>query len=247
MNAPQFLFFSIVNPLSSTHLSLWESNDASAFVAVFLQGFRVDAFWVEDGAVVLDDADASGASASQVTAGVEADVAEALDDESLAAPSGSSSDLAHVRCLVDEVLQAVEHTATGGGHAAVDAALVDGFAGDASVGVDVVVSNRLGVRVGDPAHLALAGSHVGCWHVNAWADEALLRQLQREATRNLLQFIIRVFFGVDLEASLGAAERNINASALECHQSRQSFDFIARHVHRVTNACKEGGDQYNVR
>lgn len=49
----------------------------------------VDAVGVVDGAVVLDDADAGGSGAHEITASVQAHVTEALHDESLATPSGS--------------------------------------------------------------------------------------------------------------------------------------------------------------
>jgi hypothetical protein len=190
----------------SAYLSLWEANDGSVLVAVILQGLWVNALWVEDGSVVFNDADAGGASAGQVTASVETDVTEALDDEGFAAPSGSCSDLAHVSRLVDEVLDSVEDSTSGGRDATVNTALVDWFSGDASVGVDVIVSDGLGVCVGDPAHLAasstnenqstmaishlpFASSHVRGWDVNAWADESLLGELKGETTGDLLQFV----------------------------------------------------------
>ena len=47
------------------------------------------------------------------------------------------ADHGHVVGLHDEVLQPVEHAATRGRHAAVDAALVDGLAGDTGVRVNV--------------------------------------------------------------------------------------------------------------
>lgn len=51
----------------------------------------VNAIRVVDGAIVLDDTDAGGTSADEVTAGVETHVTETLDDEGLATPSGSSA------------------------------------------------------------------------------------------------------------------------------------------------------------
>ena len=52
------------------------------------------------------------------------------------------SDHGHVLRLVDEVVDAVEDAATGGGSSAVDAALVDGLAGDASGSVHVLQTRR---------------------------------------------------------------------------------------------------------
>ena len=42
----------------------------------------------------------------------------------------------------------------------VNATLMDGLSGDTSRGVDVQITHRVGVRVGDPRHLALARAHV---------------------------------------------------------------------------------------
>lgn len=52
------------------------------------------------------------------------------------------SDHGHVLSLVDEVVDAVEDTATGGRGSAVNAALVDGLAGDASGGVHVLMAKK---------------------------------------------------------------------------------------------------------
>ena len=65
-----------------------------------------------------------------------------LNDEGLSAPSGCVPDHGHVLRLVDEVVDAVEDAATGGGSSAVDAALVDGLAGDASGSVHVLQTRR---------------------------------------------------------------------------------------------------------
>lgn len=57
--------------------------------------------------------------------------------------------------------------------------LVDGLASDAGVGVDVLVADGLGVGVGDPGHLALAGSHVGGWHIHARPCRRILNSITR--------------------------------------------------------------------
>lgn len=149
------------------------------------------------------------------------------------------TNLAHVVGLVDEVLQTVEDTASGGRDTSVDTALVDGLAGDTGMGIDVQVTDGLGVGVGDPGHLALTGSHVGGWHINAGSNEALLGQLQGEAASDLLQLVLGVLLGVDLQAGLGTAERHIHTGALEGHQGGKGFDLIAGNVQRETNTCKE--------
>ena len=79
-----------------------------------LKLFGVDAVGVEDGAVPLDDADTLRSGSAQVPHGVETHVTEALDDEGLVCPAWSDSDHVHVLSFVDKIVDAVEHTATGG-------------------------------------------------------------------------------------------------------------------------------------
>uniref|UniRef100_A0A0E9UMU4 Uncharacterized protein n=1 Tax=Anguilla anguilla TaxID=7936 RepID=A0A0E9UMU4_ANGAN len=59
--------------------------------------------------VHLPDAHALGAVAVQVTHGVQAHITETLNDKSLVREAGGEAQLAHVRRLVDEVLDAVEN------------------------------------------------------------------------------------------------------------------------------------------
>lgn len=66
-----------------------------------------------------------------------------LDDEGLVLEAGRQAQHAHVGRLVDEVLDAVEDSATGGRDAAVDAALADGLARHAGVGVYVLSRQNL--------------------------------------------------------------------------------------------------------
>lgn len=60
--------------------------------------------------------------------------------------------------------------------------LVDGLASDAGVGIDVVVSHGLGVRVGNPRHLPLASSHIGGGHVNRGACNATSNIVTNDVT-----------------------------------------------------------------
>ncbi|KAK0137044.1 hypothetical protein N1851_026761 [Merluccius polli] len=66
------------------------------------------------------------------------EVEEYLDDEGFVLEPGAHAQLAHVGRLVDEVLDAVEDAAAGGGDAAVDTALADGLPGHTGVGVDIL-------------------------------------------------------------------------------------------------------------
>jgi hypothetical protein len=213
--------------LALVGLGAGKTDNRAMLELVVLQLLRVNALIVVDGAIMLDNARAQGTRAGQIAAGVQADITEALNDERFATPSGCGANHRHVVGLVDEILQTVEHTTTRGRHTTMDAALVDWLARDTGVRIDIGVTDRFGVRVGDPRHFTFAGTHVGGGHINARADEALLRQLQRKATRDLFEFVFRVLFGVDFDAGLAATEWHINAGALECHQGGQGFHLVA--------------------
>lgn len=234
--------------LALVRLGIGIADDGAVLVLVVLQQLGINTLWVVECSVVLNHTDAGGAGAGQIAGGVQTDITEALHNEGLAAPAGSGAcehatwlwkclsdreslglltNHAHVVGLVDEVLQTVEDAATGGRDASVNAALVDGLASDTSVRIDVQMTDGLGIGIGNPGHLTLASAHIGCGHINAGANETLLGQLKGEATRDLLQLMLRVLLGIDLQAGLGTTEGHINAGALEGHQSRKGFDFIA--------------------
>lgn len=93
--------------------------------------------------------------------------------------------------------------------------LVDWFAGDASMSIDILISNGFRVCVGDPGHFTFAGTHIRGWHINAWPYETLFCQFQCKASGDLLQFMFGVFFWIQLQTGLGASKRYIDASTFE--------------------------------
>lgn len=185
--------------------------------------FWVNAFGVEDGTIVFDDTNASCTGTGQVAACVKTDITKTLYDVCFASPAGCSADGLHVGRLFDEVFETVEDTATSGRNTAMNTALVDRFAGDASVSINILVANGLGVCVGDPGHFTFASAHVWSWHINAWPNETLLRQFQCEATCDLLQFMNGVFFWIQFQASLGTAEWHIDTSCGNENKSKISI------------------------
>merc|ERR1719444_454849 len=188
--------------LPSVGLSSGEANDGAVLQLVVLQGLGVNAVLVVDAAVPLGDADAGGPGPGEVATGVETDITEALDDVSLAAPAGEVADHAHVVALVDEVVQAVEHSSTCGAGSAMDTSLINGLASDAGTGIHVCVADGVGVGVGDPGHPPLAGAHVGGRDINTGSKEALLGELDGEPPGDPLQLALCVLLGVDLDAGL---------------------------------------------
>lgn len=67
-----------------------------------------------------------------------------LDDKGLVRKAGGEAQQTHVGSLVDKVLDAVEHSAPGGRHSAVDATLTDGFSRHARVGIDILPRQERG-------------------------------------------------------------------------------------------------------
>lgn len=77
--------------LALVWLGIGIANNGAVLVLVVLQLLGINAFWVVECAVVLNNTDAGGASAGQIAGGVQTHVTEALDNEGLAAPAGSGA------------------------------------------------------------------------------------------------------------------------------------------------------------
>lgn len=77
--------------LSLVGLGIGVADNGAVLVLVILQQLGVNALWVVQSAVVLNDTDAGGTSASQIAGGVQTHITEALHNEGLAAPAGSGA------------------------------------------------------------------------------------------------------------------------------------------------------------
>lgn len=71
-----------------------------------------------------------------------------------------------------------------------------------------------------------------------YTNKALFGELESESSSNLLQLIVAVVAWIDFHAGLGSTEWNVDASALEGHQSRQGLDFVDVDFIRVSDTCK---------
>lgn len=118
----------------------------------------VNTIWIENTSVVLNDSDACGTSPSQVSACVQTDITETLNNECFATPARRRANGAHIISLVDEVLQTVEDTTSGSRDTTMNTALIDWFACNASMCVDVLVANGFCVGIGNPGHFTFTGS-----------------------------------------------------------------------------------------
>ena len=66
-------------------------------------------------------------------------------------------------------------------------------------------------------------------------DEALLRELESEASSDALEFGDGVLSRIDANAALRSTEGNVDDRALVRHQSCQRLHLVARHVATVSN------------
>ena len=99
---------------------------------------------------------------------------------------------------------------------------------------------QLAVRVGDPRHLALAGSIIRRRHVDAGPDELFARELVRVPARDALELLNRVARGIDLHRPFRAAERHVDERALVRHQGGQRLHFRFVHLRAEANAAFGG-------
>ena len=127
--------------------------------------------------------------------------------------------------MLEGFANAVLDAAAGGFPPSRDAALRDGFPGDAG---EIVDSSRMEcvVGIGHPRHFPFAGSDVGARHVFSGADVFLADQFGGEAPGDLFDLLGRIFLGIEANAAFGAAERNVDDRALVGHQRGQRHDFV---------------------
>jgi len=164
------------------------------------------------------------------------DGSESLDNKGLACNSLAETNLLeegwHVKHLTDSI---VDTKASGFGSSH-DSTLLDELTSAAAFGVDVLLTLDLHVGVLNPGHDLLVGSHVRSEAIDRGSDESLLNELHGVLAGNSFEFSSGKISGVDLDTSLGTAERNIGDSELEGHEAGEGFDFLEINVVRVTGA-----------
>ena len=97
------------------------------------------------------------------------------------------------------------------------------------------VADLLGIGVHEPGHLAFPGRHVGRGNVALGSDDR--EDLGGVAPRETLELALGEPVGVAAHAALGAAERQAEQGALECHPHRERGALAHRHGRRVAHAA----------
>jgi hypothetical protein len=218
-----------------------ESLESAVGDHVVLDGLHVEALGVVDGRVVLADGGDLAAILLDELGGPVADSAETLDDESLVLDSsGLETALLDEGLLVEELTGGVVNTESGGFSASLDTALLDVFSSAAALSIDVLLSLNVHVRVLDPRHDLLVGSHVGAKAIDGSTDESFLDQLHGVLAGHSLEFALRKSLGVNLDSSLGSTERNVGNGQLEGHEGGEGLDFLEIDVGRVAGASLDG-------
>ena len=188
-------------------------------------------------AVTLDDrGDDRAILFRQELGGVVAHVAQTLHDHPLALDAARQAGMGHVLGVAEELAQRILHAPPRGLDPALDAARVQGLAGDAGLAVDVGgVHPR--VLIGDPGHLAFARAHVGGGHVLGRVDQVALDQLVGKAAGDLLQLVRLPRARVDAQPPLRSAEGRFHQRAFVGHQRRQRLDLVLIDRKRIADAA----------
>ena len=200
----------------------------------------VEAGWVVDSGVVLDDGGDLASVLLDELGGPVADGTEALDDEGLVLDAKAETDAVDEGLGVEELADGVVDTKTGGLGTAGNTSLGDELACAAALSVDVGLTTDVHVGVLDPGHGLLVGSHVGTEAINLSTDEALLDELHSVLAGGSLDLSLGVLAWVNLDTSLGTTEGDIGDGKLEGHEGGQSLDFLQIDVFRVAGTSFDG-------
>ena len=122
---------------------------------------------------------------------------------------------------MDGFIDANHHATSGGFAAATGTAKLNGLASDDGRGG---LAGVHGVGVHDPSHGLLVGANVRCRDIALGTEP--VRKLRSVAAGEALEFVARHFAGIADDATLGAAEGNVNDRAFPGHPGGEGADFV---------------------
>ena len=166
-----------------------------------------------------------------------ADVAEALE--------GHRRAFELEALLLRPLDDAVDGALSGGLRATERSAGRDRLAGDDALDALLVRSaDHVRVRVHHPRHRLAVRADVGRGDVVLGSD--VLTERVGEATRDLLELVLRDPVRVELDAALAAAERDAHQRALPRHHRSERLDVVERDRRVVTHTALERSEQVVV-
>ena len=200
---------------------------------------EVQALRVGDRPFGLGEPDQHRAGLLKEPGGEVAHVPQPLHHHPLALDAGREAERLHVLGDAAHLPHAVEDAPAGGLDPPADAARAHRLRGDAAERVHLPGA-ELAVGVGDPGHFPRTGADVGRGDVEARADEVLADQLEHVAPGDPLQLSRRVGPGIEPDAALGPAERDVHQRALVGHERGERLHLLGVHGVGVADAALAG-------
>ena len=212
------------------------AGEGSVLGQVCFDIFNIKTIWVVDGRIVLNDCGNLSSVLLNEFGGPVADSSETLDNESLVFDSSGETALVSERLCVEELTDGIVDSKSSGLVSSGNSSLVDELTSAASLGVDVLLSLYVLIRIFDPGHGLLVSSHVWSKAVDSSTDESFLDKFHSVFTGNSLNLGLRVVPWIDLDSSLGSTEWNISDSQFEGHQGSKSLNLLQVNVAGISGS-----------
>ena len=204
---------------------------------MYIQVFDVDALIIDQRAVAFDHrGDDNAVFFAEKFGYMITDIAQALNHAGFAGERTQHIGGFDILRVAEEFTQRVLHATTGGFDAALNAAVMQRFAGDAGEVINVF-GVQVFVGVGNPGHFSLAGADIGRGHVGGRAEKTFADEFVRKPARNHFEFVTIIFGRVDEQRTFGAAKRHIDDGAFIGHQCGQRFHLVLIGIRRITDAA----------
>ena len=167
---------------------------------------------------------------------MEAHITKPLNNNALTVERAGKFCNRHVARITEEFAQGILNATACRLRPALNAALIDRFAGDA--GATVYIGGvHAHVLIGHPCHLALACAHVRCGDVLRGVDQVALGEFVGEPAGDRFELVLLPCAGVDAQTALGPAEWRLYQCAFVRHQSGKRLNLVLIDGGSVTNTA----------
>lgn len=189
----------------------------------------VEARWVVDCGVVLDDADNFSTVFLEELGSPVSDSAEALNNDGLAGNAFAlffEEGVVYKAVHTEQLLDAVVNTKASAFGTTFDTTLRCELACSAAFSIDVGFSVHAHVGIFDPSHDLLVCAEIRTKTVDLWPDETLLGELHSVSSGYLLDLALGVLLGINLDTSFSTAEGNVGDGEFESHEGCKCHNFL---------------------